>query len=204
MGKHTDTLGSIENFQWGSNLPEEGEIDREKLKRYIFNLLQDKAKAQDAKDESDEKVKEAEQALETAKAEVAAGDSTGKIAALEKELNEAKEATKKTQQALDRLEVGVDKGLSPKQAARLQGETKEDFEKDAEAILEEFGVKSSTKEETDEEREEREEREEEEAEEANSGRVSPRLVNPNDPKLNKPDSEPDFDKIADEIVSRRF
>lgn len=204
VGKHTDTLGSFETFQWGSNLPDEGEIDRDKLKRYIFNLLTDKAKAQDAKDESDEKVKVAEKAVEDAKAEVAAGDPSGKIAALEKELSDAKDETKKAQFALDRLEIGIEKGLTPKQAARLQGDDREALEKDADEILETFGVQKSTTEETDEEREEREEREAEAAEEARAGRISPRLVNPNDRKAAATDAEPDYNKIADQIVSRRF
>lgn len=196
MGQHTDALGSFENYQapW-ETAAGEVEIDKDKLKRYIYNLSSDKAKAQDARDESAGKVTEAEKALEEAKAEVAKNDPDGKIAKLEGELTKAQAAAKTAQQALDRLEVGVEKGLTPRQAARLQGETKEDFEKDADALLEEFGVKAGSA--TDED-------DDEDDEDEPSARQTPRLVNPNDPKGNAPDPEPDYDKIADQIASRRF
>jgi hypothetical protein len=205
VGKHTDELGSFENFKapWETDAGEV-EIDKARLKKYLFNVVTDKAKAQDARDESAEKVTQIEQELETAKTEAAKGDPDGKIAKLEKKLEKAEESTAKAQLALDRLEVGIEKGLTPKQAARLQGEDREALEKDADEILETFGVQKSTTQETDEEREEREEREEEEAEEAAAtGRTSPRLVNPNDPKSG-PAAEPDYEKIADGVATRRF
>ena len=62
----------------------------------------------------------------------------------------------------------------------------------------------ATTQETDEEREEREEREAEEAEVAAIGRTTPRLVNANDPKLGQQQQEPDYEKIAAQVTSRRF
>jgi multidrug resistance efflux pump len=203
VGKHTDQIGKIEDYQapW-ETAAGETEIDKAKLKRYIFNLVTDKAKAQDARDEAAEKVTEAEKNLKDAKDEVAKGDPTGKIADLETKLAKAEADATKAQGDLDRLTVGIEKGLTPKQAARLQGETKEDLEKDADEILETFGVKPATQE-TDEEREEREEREAEEAEVAAEGRQSPRIIknfiNPNDSKNGS--AELDYDKIAGQIMS---
>ena len=55
MGKHTDAVGTIENFKapWETDAGEV-EIDKDRLKRYIFNVVTDKAKAQDARDEVNE------------------------------------------------------------------------------------------------------------------------------------------------------
>lgn len=205
MGQHTDALGSLDSFKapWESDLGQDAEVDTAKLKKYLYNLLLDKAKAQDAREEAEGKVKGLETQLEEAKAEVAKGDPEGKIAKLEKQVDEAKAESQKAQHALDKLEVGIEKGLTPKQAARLQGDDRAALEKDAAEILETFGVKKTTTEETDEEREEREEREAEEAEQSGI-RQTPRLVNGLDPKLGKPDAEPDYEKIADGVIRRRF
>lgn len=43
-----------------------------------------------------------------------------------------------------RLEVAFDKGLSPKQAARLQGTTKEELQADADDLIEAFGAAKRT------------------------------------------------------------
>lgn len=195
MGKHTDQTGKIEDFKapWETDAGET-EIDKARLKRYIFGLVVDKAKAQDARDETAEKVTEAEKALETAKAEVAKGDPSGKIASLEADLAKANATATKAQGDLDRLTVGIEKGLTPKQAARLQGETKEDLEKDADEILETFGVKPATQDDEDDD---------DDDDEAEEGRQSPRLTkvftNPNDSKGGS--QEPDYDKIAAGIMS---
>lgn len=138
MAKHVEKLGSLDDFvaPWETGAGEV-EIDKSKLKRYIFNLSLDKAKAQDARDETAEKVEEIQGKLREAQAE---GDSTGKIAGLQKELDEAKDKASKAEGKLLKLEIGAEKGLTPKQAARLQGSTKEELEADADEILETFGV----------------------------------------------------------------
>lgn len=201
MGQHTDALGSYENFQapW-ETAAGEVEIDKDRLKRYIYNLVSDKAKAQDARDESVEEVTKAKKELEDAKAEVAKGDTNGTIAGLESKLAAAEKTAKDAQLALDRLEVGIEKGLTPKQAARLQGENREALEKDADEILVTFGVKKTTTEEDPDEDNE----DEDEEDPATGLRQTPRLVNAGDPKLGKPDAEPDYEKIADSVLSRRF
>lgn len=206
MGQHTDALGTIENFNapW-ETAAGEVEIEKPRLKLWIFNLLHDKAKAQDARDETAGKVTEAEKALEAAKTEFAKGDTTGKIAELEGKLTQAETDAKKAQVTLDRTLVGINKGLTLAQAEYLQGETKEEIEASAAKILETFGVKTATTE-TDDEREEREEREREEAEaEDIGGRQTPvrtDLVNP--AQRGDADKAVDFDKAADQILGTAF
>jgi hypothetical protein len=198
VGQHSDALGTIENFKapWETDAGEV-EIDKARLKRYVFNLALDKAKAQDARDESAEKVKKTEQELETAKADAAKNDPDGKVAALEKKLTEAQNTAASTQLELDRLEVGIEKGLTPKQAKRLTGTTKDELDKDAEAILEEFGVKAAATTDDDDD--------DDKDDDEPSGRTTPRrVVNPLDPNGQGAEQEPDYEKIADQVASRRF
>jgi hypothetical protein len=190
VGQHIDQLGPFENFRapWESETGEDESPNPEKLKKYLYNLLLDKATAQDARDETAEKVTEAENKLKTAKAEVAKGDPTGKIAELEGKLAEAETNAKKAQTSLDKLTVGIEKGLTPKQAARLQGETKEELEADADEILETFGVAKPA---------ENEEEEEEDEDDEVELRTSPRLLqNPADPKREANDGDYDYDKVV--------
>lgn len=48
------------------------------------------------------------------------------------------------EQRLLRIEVGAEKGLTPSQASRLQGGTKEELEKDAAAFLADLGSQNQT------------------------------------------------------------
>lgn len=193
MGKHTDKLGSLEEFKapWESDTGSDAEIDATKLKKFLFNLQLDKAKAEDAAEEAAEKVTKAEQDLKDAKAEVAKGDKTGKIAELETKLAEAEGNAAKATLALTRLEVATEKGLTPKQAKRLQGATKEELEADADELLEDLGVKQSNDNDN-----------EDEDEDEPTGRTTPRpklnLVNPGD--TGNGGGEIDYEKAASEIV----
>lgn len=193
MGKHTDKLGSFENYKapWESDTGSDEEIDAAKFKKFLFNLQLDKAKAEDAAEEAAEKVTKAEQDLKDAKAEVAKGDKSGKIAELETKLAEAETAKVAAESNLVRLEVATEKGLTPKQAKRLQGTTKEELEADADELLEDLGVKQTASDE-----------DEDEENEENEGRTSPRaklnLVNPGD--SGGKGGEYDYDKLAGEIV----
>lgn len=204
MAKHVDTLGTLDNFQapWETATGEDQALNPSKLKKFLYNLLLDKAKAQDARDEADGKVTALTTELETAKADVAKGDPTGKIADLEAKLAEQVAKTGEAELKADKILIGIEKGLNAKQAARLQGTTKEEIESDADEILELFGPPK--KNETDEEREEREEAEAEEAE-ANELRRSPRspLINPTDAQTGG-GQEPDYEKIADQVFSNGF
>lgn len=118
----------------------ESEIDKPKLKRYLFGLLGDKEKLQerltttsterdDLKKTADEKAREgetAEQRLEREKKD------------LEKQLAEA---TKGGDQSIEnlRLTVAIEKGLNSAQLKRLMGSTKEELMTDADELLKTFG-----------------------------------------------------------------
>jgi hypothetical protein len=191
VGKHTDKLGSFDNFKapWESETGSDDEIDAAKFKKYLFNLLADKAKAEDAADEAAEKVTQIQAELDTAKKDVAKGDTSGKVAELQEKLTKAESEAETAKADYVRLEVATEKGLTPKQAKRLQGKTKEELEADADEILEEFGVKKSEESQDDEDDE-------------NEGRTTPRpklnLVNPGD--SGGKGGEYDYDKIAADIV----
>lgn len=43
-----------------------------------------------------------------------------------------------------RMQVATDKGLTPKQARRLQGSTREELERDADDLIEHFGIKKKS------------------------------------------------------------
>lgn len=194
MGKHTDKLGSFESYKapWESDTGSDEEIDAAKFKKFLYNLQLDKAKAEDAAEEAAEKVTKAEADLAAAKKDVAKGDNTGKIAELQEKLDAAEAAKATAESNLVRLEVATEKGLTPKQAKRLQGATKEELEADADELLEDLGVKQSK---TDED-------ENDEDEDEPKGRTSPQtklsLVNPGD--TGKGGAEIDYEKAAADIV----
>lgn len=196
MGKHLDKLGKIEDFQapWESETGADAEIDSAKLKKYLFNLLTDKAKAEDAAEEANGKVAEAEKAVEDAKTEFAKGDTTGKIAELEGKLSKAQEEAKTAQGNLLRLEVATEKGLTPQQAKRLQGETKEDLEADADEILETFGIKQPAQQDDNEQ-------DDDDDEVRTTPRPRLRLTNPGDDGGDS--GQIDFEKAADDILGTR-
>jgi hypothetical protein len=207
--KHTEKLGSFENFQW-EVFSESETIDYARVKKYVYNLLLDKAKAQDARDESEEKIAEANtRADEAVKAQKAAekkvtdADSTGQIAELtEKAATEAARADVAEGKLL-RLEVGDEKGLTAKQALRLQGATKEELEADADAVIEEFGLAKPASENDDDDDED------DDDEEGGLRRQPTRLTTPldrrEDPDKGGPATEAEFEKaIAERMGGRIF
>jgi hypothetical protein len=200
VGKHTDALGTLDSFKapWESETGQDAELDPVKLKKYLFNLQLDKAKAQDARDEADEKVTAAEKNLKDAKAEVAKGDPTGKIAELEAELDKAKAVATDAGSKVDRLEVALDKGLSARQAARLVGSTKEELEADAAEFAKELGITTTQ----DSEDLVKDGDEDEDGNVVDLRRSARPVVTPGDPKPGT-DGEVDYDKLASGIVERR-
>lgn len=181
MAKHVEALGSFEAFQapW-ETAAGEVEIDKGRLKRYIFNLLTDKAKAQDGRDEAEAKLGSVQSELDVAKADAAKGDNAGKIASLEKSLEKETARANAAEGQILRREVGDEKGLSAAQAALLIGSTKEELVKYADQLLGAFGgAKKSDDDDEDED--------------------DPRLVaNLNNPTnhQNNAGAEPDFEKIV--------
>ncbi len=198
MPKHTDNVPKIADFKapWESEHGEV-EIDKDKLKKYIHNLHLDKAKAQDARDAEAEKVATLTSERDELKEQVDSKDpdSGKKITKLEQERDEAKAATAKAEQRADRAEVAHEKGLTPKQAKRLSGETKEELEADADELLEDLGIKPGKPGEDDDDDDE---------DETDEGRTQPRsgvrsLVTPGD--TGQPgSSEPDYVKAAAQIM----
>lgn len=125
----------------------ETEIDKDKLKRYLFNLLGDKEKLQDRLTESNTERDE----LKT-KAEAAArqGETNEqKLARENAELKAAVDAATKgdgSDMAKEnlRLTVALEKGLNAAQLKRLIGNTKEELLADADELLSSFGSKGDS------------------------------------------------------------
>lgn len=199
MGKHTDELKTFEEFRapWETEGGTDAEIDKSRLKRWIFNLLSDKAKAQDAREEAAEKVTSLESDLEQAKTEAASAngdEAQRKIDRLEKQLTEAKEKAAKLEadKELSDLRAEVLGNLDPKYAKYVKGETREELEKSLEEIKADFGLDDEGGDDEDEPEDE-----------GLVVRTTPRarLKNVADPKNGKPgEAEIDFDKVAGEIV----
>lgn len=199
MGKHTDALKSYEEFRapWETADGSEADIDKPKLKRYIFNLATDKAKAQDSRDDALESVKTIEADLEEAKKEAASAngeEATKKIAKLEKDLEEAKTKVTALETAKEQADLRSEvlAGLDPKYAKYVTGETREDLEKSLEEVKADFGLEDSN------------EGDEDEDDEVNvRTRPRSRLTNPADEKSKsggKDGAEYDPEKIADQIL----
>jgi hypothetical protein len=118
----------------------ESEIDKDKLKRYLFNLLGDKEKLQDRltgvtterdelKTAADAKAREGE--TETQRL-------TREKMELEAKLVEAQKGNDSSEELL-RLRVALKKGLNDNQAKRLIGTTEEELLQDADELLKSFG-----------------------------------------------------------------
>jgi len=118
----------------------ETEIDKDKLKRYLFNLLGDKEKLQERLTKSESERDELKKAADEKARE---GETTEQRLTREKMELEAKlvEATKggETADELLRLRVALKKGLNESQAKRLIGKTEEELVKDADELLASFG-----------------------------------------------------------------
>lgn len=119
----------------------ESEIDKDKLKRYLFNLLGDKEKLQ----ERLTVVTTERDTLKTAADEAARKGETNEQR-LERELGELKTALDKAtsgggEQSEEnlRLHVALEKGLNANQMKRLVGKTREELLADADELLASFG-----------------------------------------------------------------
>lgn len=198
MGKNLDKLGSLDSFRapWETEGGSDAEIDKPKLKRWIYGVLGDKAKAQDARDDVQEKLATAEKDLETAKAEAA--DANGeeaqkKIDKLEKKVAdltaERDGLVSAKEQAELREEVLGDFAVkNPKAAKYVKGETREELEKSLEEIKADFGITDGG--------------DEDDEEEEPTIRTKPRVLgNPADPDAGKGAENYDFDKVADEVLT---
>lgn len=198
MGKHTDKLGKFEEFRapWETADGSEAEIEKPKLKRWIFNLLADKAKSQDARDEATDKVAEIEKELETAQTELASAngeEAQKKIKKLEGDLADAKAKVTELETAKEQADLRAEvlEGLDSKYAKYVTGTTREELEKSLEEVKADFGLEDG------------DDNEDENEDDEPRVRTTPRtsLRNGADPKNGKPGEQTvDFDKVADGIV----
>lgn len=203
MGKHTDALGTLDNFRapWETEGGTDAEIDKAKLRRWIFNVLNDKAKAQDARDDVNADLEKAKADLDEAKDEAASAngeEAQKKIDRLQAKVDsltaEKDALVSANEQRELREEVLADFAREhPKAAKYVKGETREELEESLASVKEDFGISDEDGDDEDEEDEER------------NVRTTPRarkgLRNGADPDSGKPGDEPvDFDKAADEIL----
>jgi hypothetical protein len=117
-------------------------LDPKKLRTYVRNLMNDKIRAQNARDA----VKEEKDELVTRVSELEdAGADASKVDATVKELRAQVKDLEKTAGEPSRrelqFEVALEKGLTKRQALRLVGDSLDDLLEDADAFLEEVGTK---------------------------------------------------------------
>jgi hypothetical protein len=194
--KHIDQLGSIENFQFSSLLDAE-EIDRDKLKKYVFGVLTDKARAQDARDAAKDETADVQRELDESKAELSKRGNPDLAAKLKKSEDENVELKSKLEEIeLKGLAVDVaeEKGLSKTQAKYLSGKTKEELEASADEFIKDNGITP------------RDPDEDPDDDETPSLRRTPRsTVNPLDPDSGKgPAKEYDFEAVAASLETNPF
>lgn len=204
MGKHTDKLGSIDDFKapWETEAGQDAEIDKPKLRRLIFNLKLGEAKALDAKDEAAEALETAEKELEEAKDEAANanGDEAqkkidrlqAKVDKLQKEVDDRTAADELAQLRADVLGDFAEK--HPKAAKYVKGETEEELEKSLAEVKEDWGI-SDEPGDDDEDPED-----EDEPKVRNRPTARKGLRNGADRENGKGAEEVDWDKVADDVV----
>jgi len=197
VGKYTDALKPIEEFTapWETASGEKVDPDLAKLKRHLYNLMRDKAEAQDAREEAKETLTKAEKDLEDAKAEAAdanGAEAQKKIDRLEKKVSDLTAERDKlvSDQETATLRAEVLEGVDPKHAKHVKGETREELEKSLAEIREDFGIADPN------------DGDEDGDEDEPKVRNRPRSIkNPADPEGGRQvEAEIDFDKVADDIV----
>lgn len=132
-------LVAFEDFRapWETEAGADTEIDKPKLKRYLYGLLSDKEKSQTR---ADEVTVERDKYKEQIDAEARKGESESDK--LKRENQELKDKLAKPPgESVEtlKLRVALDKNLTAFQAKRLVGNTKEELEADADEILKAWG-----------------------------------------------------------------
>lgn len=199
--KHQDAVKSFDEFRapWETADGSEAEIDKPKLKRYIYNLVTDKAKAQDSRDDALETVTAAEAERDEAKEQAANANPAEAQKQIDKLTKQVADLTAERdglvqakEQADLRAEVLGD--LDPKYAKYVTGTTKEELEKSLEDVRKDFGLEVDGDEDDEDEDDEPTLR-------STPQRRSGRLLNPADAQNGKGgEGEYDFDAVADQIV----
>lgn len=197
--KHTDAIKAYDEFRapWETADGSEAEIDKPKLKRYIYNLVSDKAKAQDAREDALADLQTVEAERDEAKAQAA--DSNGEAAQeqIDKLTKKVEDLTAERDKLVSdkeeadlRAEVIGD--LDPKYAKYVQGATREELEKSLEAVKADFGIKDASEEGDDDD-------EESEVQVRTRPRAT-KLSNPLDAEAGKGGGELNYDAVADDIL----
>lgn len=196
--KHKDAVKSFDDFRapWETADGSEAEIDKPKLKRYIYGLVTDKANAQDAREDALADVETLTAELDEAKkqAESANGEEASKkIAKLEKDLEKANSRVTELETSIEQAELRKEVlgDLPDRYAKYVTGETREELEKSLEEVKADFGL------DTDEGGDEGDDEDEPQV------RTRPRtnLRNPLDEKSGKAGAESiDFDQVAEDIL----
>lgn len=122
----------------GKDVPDEEQvIDKGKLKKFLHGLHSDKERLQTTVTE----VTKERDTLKTAADEAARKDET-EVDRLKRENAELKETAAKVPETSKEAliyKVALEKGLTPKQAKRLRGDTEEELTADADDLLESWG-----------------------------------------------------------------
>lgn len=198
MAKFVEKLGKFENFQapWEHD-GEEDEIDKADLKKHIFNLMKDKATAQDARDAARAEATEAKTELEakvaTLEKDLAAADSTGKVAELQAELDKVKSDLATSEARATRSEVIASLGLDAEGVKKVEkylraDGSKEELEENAAEIVEDFGLGQGGGDDDDDD-----------IDDLPSRRGASRLVNPGD-ETGGGGAADDFYRAAEDIM----
>lgn len=195
MGKHADKVKSFDEFvaPWETEGGTDAEIDKPKLKRFIYNLKFGEAKALDSRDDALATVTTVETERDEAKAEAekaSPDEANKKIARLEKENGELKterDGLVKDKEVSD-LRAEVLEGVNPKHAKHVKGETREELEASLKEIREDFGIGDESGGDEDED------------EDNVRTRPRPKLVNAGDKESGRGSDTVDFDKVADDIL----
>jgi len=147
--KHVEAVGSYEDFRapWETEGGEDAEIDKAKLRRLIYNVRLDLAKAKDSHDDTKATLTEVE--TERDEAKTAAANANGEeaqktIDKLTAENTTLKDAAKAREEAdeYEALRKEVLGDLDPKYAKYVTGADREALEKSLESVREDFGLEA--------------------------------------------------------------
>lgn len=145
--KHVEAVPAFDQFRapWESEGGTDAEIDKPKLKRWIHNILVDKGKAQDSRDDAVADLEEvtAERDDFQKQAEASNGEeATKKIAKLEKQVadltSERDELVSANEERDLRAKVLV--GLPDKYAKRVIGKTEDELKASLKELAEDFDI----------------------------------------------------------------
>lgn len=136
---------------WGED---DDNFDAEKAKKLIYGLTSDKEKAADRVSAANTRTKELETELAETKADLDKAEAKGNeqvVGELQTKVAKLTADLKDANRKVLVQEIADEKGIPLKQAKRLQGETKEEIEADADDFLETFGAKKNESEDEDDE-----------------------------------------------------